>query len=41
MSNIFATLASGTKFTGKRNKEVIDIFKAKGIVRLAKRTVKS
>eukprot|EP00428_Durinskia_dybowskii_P072319 CAMPEP_0170405656 /NCGR_PEP_ID=MMETSP0117_2-20130122/27298_1 /TAXON_ID=400756 /ORGANISM="Durinskia baltica, Strain CSIRO CS-38" /LENGTH=612 /DNA_ID=CAMNT_0010662787 /DNA_START=36 /DNA_END=1874 /DNA_ORIENTATION=- len=31
MSNIFATLASGTKFTGKRNKEVIDVFRAKDV----------
>ena len=33
MSNIFATLASGTKFTGKRNKEVIDSFRAKGMTK--------
>ena len=30
MSNIFASLASGTKFSGKRNQEAIDIFRSKG-----------
>lgn len=29
MSNIFASLASGTKFSGKRNQEAIDIFRSK------------
>lgn len=35
MSDIFASLACGTKFRGKQNQEARDIFRAKGVTPFA------